>query len=834
MSNFGFAMVQLILACPLLLVNSSPCSSAAEEPPNARAGADAAALPASLSGIKDKGVFFVYINEDRLATSTFEWQEDGRFQANTVLKMAGQSVNFQVQITPGKDGRWERITHETPRDTRTITRDGMIARSKLKDKTETVMLKPNTVLFDNFGIALLSQAIRMYDRAKGGKQTLSVHILPTTVKDCTLEIKDTLSRSIGGRDLSLTRYNFGIAGTDIVLWVDAANKLYLAEVPQQHAAYVREGYELLRQSQEKDPLLSTAKHTIKTDRGVGVPMRDGIKLSTDLYRPEGHGKFGVILIRTPYKKEMQEPQAAFYARRGYVVAVQDCRGRFGSPGVWEAFVNEKYDGHDAVEWLAAQPWSNGKVGMIGGSYVGWVQWWAASQRPPHLTTIIPNVSPPDPFYNLPYEYGVFFLQPAIWWAEVVESDATGDLSGKSFGKIMERKYQKALRALPVIDLDKTILGKENRSWRRWIEHDTNDAYWEQANFLEYLKDVNLPVFHQSGWFDGDGIGAKLNYLRMASHGHAYQKLVLGPWGHTDQAQRIYNDRDFGATALMDMQRAYLRWFDYWLKGIDNGINREPLVSLFVMGSNQWVHGPTYPLPQSRMTKWYLAGAGKANTSKGDGRLSPDEPAEDAPADHYTYDPGDPTPDPKSYEEPEDADPKKEKSAEEKKKAEDAYHETVTSARRDILVYQSEPLRKPLTFVGPLSAVLYAASSAQDTDWFVRLIEVDKAGRLFPLVEGKIRARFRKSMKTPELLEEGEVYPYQLDLWHTGITLPAGHRLRVEVASASFPTFSRNLNTGRHNEKETRYVSAEQTIHHSKKYPSHVLLPVIDLPSGGRK
>jgi hypothetical protein len=522
---------------------------------------------------------------------------------------------------------------------------------------------------------------------------------------------------------------------------------------------------------------------------------------------------------------MAELQARYYARRGYAFAVQDVRGRFGSPGVWEPFLNEKEDGYDTIEWLAVQPWSTGKVGMIGASYLGWVQWLAATQRPPHLVTIIPNVSPPDPFYNVPYEYGVFFLYGGIWWADVVESNATADLSGAAFSKIGDKKYLKLLRSLPVIDLDKTVLGKENRFWRQWIEHSTNDSYWDRGSHLDYLKSVRLPVFHQSGWFDGDGIGSKLNYLRMASHGHPNQKLILGPWGHTPEAHRSIGEHDFGPDAIVDLQRAYLRWFDYWLKGVDNGITKEPLVSLFVMGTNKWLHGPTYPLPQTKFEKWYLSSNGNANTSKGDGRLTREWPQADASTDRYTYDPGDPTPNPSLYEESEEEE-KKVKSSEERKKEAKAYRENMAQSRRDILVYVSDPFDKPYTFAGPLSAVLYASTSARDTDWFVRLIEIDDEGESLPLAEGKIRARFHRSMKSPELLKPGKVYQYTLDLWQTGITIKAGHRLRVEIASASFPLFSRNLNTGGHNEKETRYVSAEQTIYHNRKYPSHILLPMI--------
>jgi hypothetical protein len=267
--------------------------------------------------------------------------------------------------------------------------------------------------------------------------------------------------------------------------------------------------------------------------------------------------------------------------------------------------------------------------------------------------------------------------------------------------------------------------------------------------------------------------------------------------------------------------------------VDNGIAKEPLVKIFVMGSNKWLEGPVYPLPVTRFEKWYLASGGNANTSKGDGRLTTAALAAGSSPDRYVYDPGDPTPAPYYYEESEEEE-KQVRSAEEKKKIREAHHEKVTQARRDILVYVSEPLQEPLTFAGPISAVLYASSSARDTDWFMTLMELDKQGKMFPIPLGraKLRARFRRSMKKPELLKPGQVYEYKLDLWQTGITIPAGHRLRVEVASAAFPLFSRNLNTGEHNETETKYVKAEQTIYHDARYPSHVLLPVI--PAGELK
>ena len=786
--------------------------------------------PATLVGFKDEGTFLLYVNEERLATLRFKWREDGSFENEAVISMAGQNMTTTLTIVPDKDGRWAQIVLKSPRGPITTVREGDVARRTFQEKTEVVNIKADARLFDNYAPALMSQAVRLYDKAKGGKQSFPLVITPGAAVEASLEFKDKAERSVGGEDIVFERFVYGVPGVEVTIWVDTRGKLYLADVPAQHAAYVREGYESLRQSSEVDPLLSMPTNDVKLDHGVEVPMRDRITLATDVYLPQAEGKFPTVLVRTPYKKEMVELQARYFARRGYAVAVQDCRGRFGSSGVWEPFVNEAKDGYDSVEWLAKQPWSTGKVGMIGGSYVGWVQWWAASQHPPHLVTIIPNVSPPDPFYNIPYEYGVFFVLGSIWWADVLESNATADLSGAALSKTTEKKFAKLLRPLPVIDLDKAILGKENRYWRKWIEHPVNDAYWEQANFLDRLKGTRIPVFHQSGWFDGDGIGTKLNYLRMAEYGHPNQKLVLGPWGHTATATRRIADRDFGPQALVDLQRDYLRWFDYWLKGIDNGITKEPLVSVFVMGSNTWLHSSVYPLPVTRFEKWYLASGGQANTSRGDGRLTVEEPPSDAPPDRYTYDPGDPTPDPNYYEESEEEE-KQVRSSVEKKTEREAYHNKLTDARRDILVYVTEPFKDPLTFAGPVSATLYASSSARDTDWFMSVMDVDKEGKLFRLCSGRVRARFRRSTRQPELLKPGQVYEYQVDLWQTGITIPAGHRLRVEVASASFPFFSRNLNTGGHNEMDTKYVVAEQAVYHNGKYPSYVLLPVV--PPQGR-
>ncbi len=793
----------------------------------------AVASGSTLAGHDDADSFIFYLNEEVLVRTDYTWEADGTYDATYTLSMAGQTVTTTLSIEVAEDGTWRSMAMETAQGPVTVTRQDSTAEVTHDGNTRVLPAGPETILFENFNPALIRLFVDGYDQDAGGKQEFSIFIVPQIVMTANLERLDEVERTITGRDWQLTRYRFGLPGVDVTLYIDEEGRLVFGDVPAQHGAYVRSGFESLLVPEETDPTLSAPEFDVILDSDVVVPMRDGLGLMTDIYRPDAPGEFPVVLVRTPYKKELNGLQARFYARRGYVFAVQDCRGRFSSPGDWVPFFNEAKDGYDAIEWLADQSWSTGKVGMIGASYLGWVQWWAASERPPHLATIIPNVAPPDPFFNIPYEYGTFFLLGSIWWADILESEATGDISGARMREVNDKDYQRLLRHLPVIEIDELVLGKKNKYWRSWIDHPVNDEFWAPASFLNRLGPLNIPVFHQSGWFDGDGIGSKLNYQAMRSFGHRNQKLTLGPWGHTDTATRRVGSRDYGPNAIVDLQRDYLRWLDRWLKGADNGIDREPLVSLFVMESNRWIQGNTYPLPETEFTRLYLHSDGAANGLNGDGRLLKEMPAQGARPDHFVYDPGDPTPTPRmglpdeEDEETDDGEAAPDTLDLDRITAERfAQYTKVLTDRDDILVYVTPPMEEPLTIAGPISAVLWAASSAKDTDWFARLSIVTEEDTIHNLVEGKIRARFRNSMRVPDLLTPGLIYRYELDLWQTGITIHPGQKLMVEIASASFPMFSRNLNTGKHSEKTTRFVSAEQTVYHDQAHPSYVLLPVI--------
>ncbi len=785
--------------------------------------------PWPISGFADQGVFKLLVRDTQVGTIQFKLDASGRYERKFTLAMAGQTADYFMTIAADGQGKWTTVEIKTPTDTVAVQRVAGRAEFTVKDKKYSSNLTNRHILYDNYGPVFESFLLKAYDQAKGGKQKFSRFIVPQNMMDMEVEFKGKELRPIGQKEVAFQRFDLSLLGLTAQIWADSDLHVVMFSVPAQYAAFVREGFEDLLKVKSEDPLLSKPEFSVSR-RTIQVPMRDGVKLSTDLYLPvNAAGRLPLILIRTPYKKEMSEMEGNWYAKRGYAAAIQDCRGRFASEGVWDPFFNEPADGYDSIEWLAGQEWCSGKVGMVSGSYVGWVQLWAASQKPPHLVTIIPNVAPPDPFYNIPYEYGTFFIYGSIWWAEILESGATGDLSGKAMSKIGERKYERILRALPVIDLDKQIFGKENRYWRDWIKHPVNDGYWERANFLEKLKTLNIPVFLQSGWFDGDGIGSKLNYLELKKSQNKFQKLILGPWGHSDVSSSHMGEIDFGPEAAPDLKTLYLRWFDYWLKGIDNKIVSEPLVQMFVMFGNKWLKGDTYPLPETVFSKFYFSSRKGANTSRGDGRLQSELPQGGRAYDAYTYNPADPTPYPGWYAQSE-AQERKEKqktiALEEEKKQVEAFHNRVTDSRKDILVFQSEPLKQPLTVAGPVSAVLYASSSAKDTDWFVSLMDVDEKGVIFPLCKGTVRARFRNSTKSVAWLEKNKIYEYTVDLWHTGITFRPGHRIRVEVASALFPFYSRNLNTGGRNEMDTRFIAAKQRIYHSAAYPSHLLLPVI--------
>jgi putative CocE/NonD family hydrolase len=445
--------------------------------------------------------------------------------------------------------------------------------------------------------------------------------------------------------------------------------------------------------------------------------------------------------------------------------------------------------------------------MVGGSYSGSVQLAAAIESPPHLVTIIPNITPATPFNNTPYENGVFALGWGIRWTDIVHQNITGKEMNEKFGQVFQRNWYNDLNSLPVIELDKKIIGQEVDFWRKWIEMEPSiNDYYNDQNYLSHISKITIPVFIQSGWFDVANRGTKLIYEQLAQAGNKNVKMIIGPWVHSDRSSKQLGPLYLGEEAGIDLFELYAKWFDYWLKGENNGIMNDPLIQIFNIGPNDWIYSNEYPSNKSEESNLFIM---PINAGEGiiDGVLSFEENVEVVTSTSYSYDPGNPTPSFQAF-------MKKRKIVEYKK-----YIET----REDLIIFETAPLKDSLTISGPISAVIYASSTALDTDFNLTLTGVNSNNEIIPIGQtfGIIRAKYRNPLN-PELLEKDKVYEYTIDLSHTCYTLAPGEKLRLEIASASFPEFARNLNTGENNLTTVDFIEAVQTIYFSNEYPSRLI------------
>lgn len=666
---------------------------------------------------------------------------------------------------------------------------------------------------------LAAGLVAAYDKGKGGSQAFDIVYAHVLSPQGLIQGKVTVTslgakpRRIGGKTVPVVRYGISVptpvGDQEMELATDDSGRLLMVSMATQKLYAVRDGYQELTQPDiPTDPTLSKPTHTVRKET-VKIAMRDGVKLTADVYRPDEEGKFPVILQRTCYGRT-KALEAMSYAKRGYVFVTQDVRGKFDSEGAWKPFVNEARDGYDSVEWCAAQSWSTGKVGMIGGSYLGFVQWAAARENSPHLKCLIPIVSPPDPFFNIPYAYGAFFLLPNVWWTAIVD--------GKGMNSIPTYTSIAPFKTLPVMDVDKAVLGHHVDFFQEWLRHPTNDAYWDQVNFNNRMKTMpDIPALHISGWFDGDGIGTKRNYAAMTAAGHPNQHLVYGPWSHAVNTSTKIGTMDFGPQSVRDLDTLYLRWFDHWLKGVDNGIEKEKPVEAFLMGRNEWRQFTAWPPPQATRTKWYFHSGGHANADKSDGKLSLSKPSASEKPDRFTYNPA------KPYI-PGDMEMAV-KEGEDAKNAQPA-KPTPSDSDSQLLTYTTDALQKDVIVAGPIEAHLTAATSARDTDWFVMLQDIRPDGKALNLCQGILRARFRKGFEKAVLLTPNEVAEYTIDLWALGNVFQKGHKIRVLASSSCFPLYERNLNTGDNNGTTTKMVTAHQTILHDNAHLSYLTLPTL--------
>jgi putative CocE/NonD family hydrolase len=542
-------------------------------------------------------------------------------------------------------------------------------------------------------------------------------------------------------------------------------------------------------------------------------MRDGIRLLSNIYRPDTEGKFPSILIRTPYNKNRYGEDYSFFpyqaARRGYVVIIQDVRGRYSSEGIFLPYVQEKDDGYDTVEWAAVLPYVNGKVGMYGCSYLGAVQWHAAIADPPHLKAIFPQCTFANGRHFF-YFGGTFDLSWIGWLygrlPDLIrhrsQDDIPSDLN-KDFPSWEANKW-KWLKFLPLNNFP--LLKEFCPYYYEWIDHPDDGPFWDFANIEKAHKNVSVPAYNLTGWYD-DGYGqpgAIFNFLGMKANGKTEtarkgQKLIIGPWTHCSWESSKSGDLDFGPKAIIDADALAIRWFDYWLKDIANGIMEEPPIRLFVMGENEWRDEKEWPLSRAESTSFYLHSDGSANSLWGDGSLTLDKPEEEK-SDRFIYDPSNPVTD-YFFEEP---GPRDLRSIE---------------VRNDVLVYTSDPLKKDMEVTGPIKAQIFVSSSAKDTDFVVKVSDVHPNGysqNITPSLSGVIRARYRDSESESSLLTPGHIYNLDISLMFTSHVFNSSY----------FPLIDRNPNTGHPFGTDVEWKRAEQTIFHDERHPSRIILPVI--------
>jgi putative CocE/NonD family hydrolase len=595
---------------------------------------------------------------------------------------------------------------------------------------------------------------------------------------------------------------------------------------------------------------SWIEYDVVVRKNVPVPMRDGVRLAADLYLPAlggepVQGRFPAVMERTPYDKKNKFGEGRYFARRGYVAVMQDVRGRFQSEGEWYPFAKEAADGYDSVEWVAAQPWCSGRVGTMGGSYCGSDQSALATLNPPHLGTMVVSVGTSNYHTSSMRQNGALELRFVVYAFRMATTsrEALVDPTLRAallddFHRIDEwltrtpyKKGTSALRFLP--------------SYEQWVldilsEGDYDD-YWKQRGYAidhYYQQHADVPTIYLGGWYDSYARGTTSNYQALSRLKSSPQHLLMGPWTHGGWGVSYAGDVDFGTDSVLDDYNGLrLRWFDRWLKGIDNGLDRDKPVRIFVMGGGTsrkdydgrlahlgaWRDAADWPLPDTHYTLYYL---------HADGTLSTEPPSASGPS-RYTFDPRDPVPTIgggiSAANQVMPAGAYDQRGDERFYGCQDALP---LSARNDVLVFQTPELEQDLEVTGPLTVKLWASSSALDTDFTVKLIDVHPTNADYPdgfaqnISDSIIRGRYRNSREQAEPMVPGEIYPLEIIMYPTSNLFGAGHRIRLDVSSSNFPRFDVNPNTGGPLGRDRRIILAENAVYHDPEHPSHVILPII--------
>jgi putative CocE/NonD family hydrolase len=603
---------------------------------------------------------------------------------------------------------------------------------------------------------------------------------------------------------------------------------------------------------------SEPRYDVIVSKNVMVPMRDGVGLAIDIYRPALNGlpvegKFPVILERTPYNKDGIESWARYFVPRGYVAVGQDVRGRFASEGVWRMHRDDGNDGYDTAKWLGEQPWCDGNIGTVGTSYPGGTQHALALANPPYLKTMIPVDAMSDyGRYGIRHN-GAFELRWMNWifqYGAPYGSKPARDPHTLAALQKLREQIQAYAKGLPLrLGTTPLRLAPDYEAWLvEAMSHGDDDGFWKDmgASVVDHVGEYkDIPVYLVGGWYDSWGAQtANLNYVALSKSKKGPIRLIMGPWTHGGQTESFAGEAEFGPEAVLDFNAFRLRWFDHWLKGVDNGVESEAPVRIFVMGGGDahktaegrifvgghWRDEQEWPLARTVSTPYYL---------HADGTLSAEKPAELNSSIRFMFDPKHPVPTiggnissegPLMFRGP----------ADQRCRADFwlCKDNRPLSARNDVLVFQTPPLQQSVEVTGRLIVKLWASSSAPDTDFTAKLIDVYPPNADFPagidlnVGDSIVRARYRDSLEKPSLMKPGEVYSFTIEMYPTSLVFQRGHRIRVDISSSNFPRFDVNPNTGEPLNNNRRWAIAENTIYHDRDHSSHIVLPVIPMSPAG--
>ena len=563
---------------------------------------------------------------------------------------------------------------------------------------------------------------------------------------------------------------------------------------------------------------------ILVEKNIEARMRDGVVLRADVYRPDTTERLPALLQRTPYSKNPGQDDNQFrrLAARGYVVVVQDTRGRYMSDGVARPH-DEGEDGYDTVEWAATLPYVSGRVGTFGGSYSATTQLIAAPLRPPHLAAMVP-ASSYHSRYDMVFQGGAFYLADGLSWNLGQGADVrrrTNQPEVVRDGPIGMNETERQLFStswlwhVPLNTVDAMEVRRYSPAYFEMLSHPSYDAYWKTFDIEARHGEIDAPAYHVTGWYDTLLTGTLRNYTGLRKHARSdrarsAQRLLVGPWTHsrpTTSSTKI-GDVDFGPNAGFALESLMVDWFDYWLKDAPTRVLSRAPVRLFVMGANTWRDEQEWPLARAAATPFYFHSGGKANTLNGDGTLSQTAPSDER-SDRFVYDPWNPVP-----------------TGQRGGYSRMPTDQQQLERRPDVLVYTTAPLATPMEVTGPIEVKLWASSSATDTDFTAKLVDVFPDGTARMLNDGILRARYRNGKTTPAPLTPGQPVELTIDVGATSNLFAAGHRIRVEIASSNFPRFDRNPNTGTAFGESAQLLRAEQTVFHDRERPSRIVLPLV--------